>query len=140
MSLIISQDREISTDAVMEYIHYHGGRVKRYNHESGIKDITISIDNFNGSFHFSSSGEVAYSSDNFDGFWYRRGAFSYITPINKMDTPNDIKEFINDEWSVINAFLFNENPFLGSYAHETYNNKLTNLSTAVCRQTNLDTC
>lgn len=123
---IISEERDISTDKIIDYINYFGGKVSRFDYETGLSNISINISNdtFSTSVEDNDKKVHLNNTNNF----YRRGLFNL-----KINLPNSLREivgfekFYSKENSLTNAFLFNSSDFTGNYVKEIDNNKLINL-------------
>ncbi len=137
--LICTNKNEKTTDIVLEYIDYLGGKFYRVHKDDMIKDISINIDSNIKDDYI----ELKFKNKNnyttyIKNMWYRRGDFSKILPISKFElNSNRIrKECILKEWDITKTFLHYHLPTLGNYNSEVKSNKIKDL--VIARDCSLD--
>lgn len=130
MIFIMSNNFDSATNWVTQYLNYYGIDFFRYNAESEIKEISISID----------TGSVEVIIELLNGhkidvartevFWYRRGDFNIVKPFNN-DT-EEKKRILNSENKKVKQFMHEvlesrSTHKLSSISHDRDVNKLSNL-------------
>jgi len=132
--LIISENNDIVTDRVIEWLHFYKvSKIIRINEDTltSIKEINIKENNI---VLFVEGEEINISE--IDYFWYRRGKinFDFSSYINNSSSRIDrqIYHFLQNEWRVCHDFLvyfLEEGKCLGSPS-KANTNKLVNLKVA----------
>lgn len=139
---ILSEDDDISTDDVIDWLIYFGADVIRINEGDIIQKIAIRISDLQHNCMLQTSFDDTANtldSEQISSMWYRRGDFSITDNILKNDrlrinnsNQNHIN-FLTNEIDVIKHYLYDffykEKRGINSYTHN-YTNKLWNLKIA----------
>ncbi|WP_086933485.1 grasp-with-spasm system ATP-grasp peptide maturase [Agarilytica rhodophyticola] len=105
--LIISEEADLSTETVIDWIDYIGYSFIRINENDTITLNKLVIDDGQISFTLEVDGRLIYS-DNIHGVWYRRGFINMHIDINiSEDIPNYelVESFIQRDRSAISEFF-----------------------------------
>ncbi len=135
MVLIISEKDDITTHVIMDWFSsMNQGCVVLYP-DSKIEDVYVCISNRKVDMSFSLNGKQVQFSD-ITAFWYRRGTLSFKDASNVLTEKfyPVLKQHFHNEWKSIELFintLLESKRHLGSYSKEVFNNKLSNLLTAL---------
>lgn len=138
--LIISSEDDISTNYVISWINYLGGKVIRVNDTNSIQVVNISINNNKHDFIFSLNGCKLRFSE-VKSFWYRRGELKVNIPFSMKDNlKSTFHQYLNTK---VSTFLSYESKALSkyfdlvfqskkhiNYVEDNYTNKLNNLNIA----------
>ncbi len=134
-TILISTDKnEKTTDNVLEYIAYLGGKFMRLHEEDLLNDITINYNKETKNiFTELKFGNNHFYSENGCDMWYRRGDFSNILPLSKSDFNSNkkIKKYLLKEWDITKTFLHYHLSKLGNNTSEIESNKIRDLKIAV---------
>ena len=131
MILIISSNRDITTDKVIEWISCP---VIRISDLDAVTEVSLSLSNSGESeliLNFKSGIEVNLSK--VTSCWYRRGFLSLRIGEIQNYISDGLKEFLDDEWSILSDHIYSvlsEKRSIGSAIHEKYPNKLRQLKYA----------
>lgn len=138
MVLILSDEYDLSTNLVIDYLIAHNISFKRINNANklGIKYIQLSNDNISFVITYTSmSKTIEIDSKNITSFWYRRGWF--VLDKNKIvsksiEVNKSIETYLNLENNDIIQFLYKylKNIKHIGYFNDNYTNKMYNLMLA----------
>ena len=136
--LILSEEEDISTNSVMEWINSFGYNVIRLNEKTKIKIIDIDFNNDEIHIEKDLSEKILISKNHIHSFWYRRGLFNLH--IEKPLINESISEITNNilfvrrkETELLNKYIFSitsELFHIGNYITDHDINKLHNLNIA----------
>lgn len=121
MVYILSEENDLSTDLVLEWLKNNSTKFIRIN-DNKFSTISIGIEKIS-----------PFNQD--DVIWHRRGRFNLIPDemYYNLNTKNHLIEYLEKEENVAIEYLEDylkinlKNKYIGSYFDEKYNNKLTNL-------------
>ena len=117
MILILSAGPDVSTDDVLEWIHYFKGQAIRVDATEKVTGLTIEIDPHAGNtmrFDVEIGHEKHINFEKIEAFWFRRGNFKYdyaedfeneLSKVNTFYSGLNLFEFMEREWEVLNQFF-----------------------------------
>lgn len=133
MILIISENNDLTTNRVIEWLHVKDIQyITRINEDDQVRVKEINLKTGNIILEIN-SGIINLS--NVDFFWYRRGSLNtFLDEIKTEDIrlKNQLYQFLNMEWMICRNYIIHylqEKPSLGNY-HKSATNKLINLNIA----------
>lgn len=106
--LVISEEKDSSTNSVLKWIKYLGGTYLRINNTSKLKFISSELsDDFDDViFEFK---EVIYKMSDFTGYWYRRGRlnfnYSYFQ-FENIELEKSVNDMFNNEFTYLNNYIY----------------------------------
>lgn len=134
MILIISEQKDVSTHDVIDWLVAKSIPYFVVNHEDVVQQVHCTIQNGKTTLVFQVNGH-SIDMDRITAFWYRRGGLWYQLSDNLRESAFQkyITQHQSNEWICLSDFmheLLEEKPSLGSFEKEKYNNKLSNLHVA----------
>lgn len=131
--LIISEERDQSTNSVIDWLEYNNIEWVRFNIETSIDSLTIEMRDKVDVKISNREEEIILNNDHNYTIWYRRGAFAINSSrLFKNDFLEEKKlRHLEKEWKTVLFFLdhvFKKNiNLIGSYTQERLDNKLIDL-------------
>ncbi len=136
MVLIVSEDGDVSTLDVIDWLDYFKVSWIRINESSEVKFITLFSDIKKGicwevEINDYKNEKVKLCSNEITGYWYRRGHINLLNVIDFDINPLAIylKDNVDEIENFINISLCNKGKSIGSF-YDNYTNKLYNLESA----------
>jgi ATP-GRASP peptide maturase of grasp-with-spasm system len=132
---ILSEDNDISTDDVMDWLLYFNIGVIRVNEGDEAGNISIRVSDNDQSFHIDFVDiQKRVESAQIRKLWYRRGEFSIGRNLeSSLDMLGNAGNYFSNEMEIIKNYLYDsfykEKRGINSYKHN-YTNKLWNLKIA----------
>jgi len=137
--LIFSQERDLSTNQVIEWIQFFGKKFIRINSSARLVDFTLEISDLSVDFSLNfqqANGKitkVVWSAIEY--CWFRRGGIFKDLKLNieKSKIRTELEKNLKWDYDTIVEFIWHlirSKPSLGNYFDENRNNKLINLHLA----------
>jgi ATP-GRASP peptide maturase of grasp-with-spasm system len=108
MTLIISEENDVSTGYVMDYLAYYNEPCIRVNEKDFIQDIYLQLFSHSGNECIVQFGTKKVNLSKIKSFWFRRGGISFDTMIHANLNPElitEINKHLKEECQTIEQFL-----------------------------------
>lgn len=133
--LVVSEERDNTTDTVLKWIKYYGGNFLRLNNTSKLYLDHVHLGNEGEDVTFYYEGK-AYKLSDFTAYWYRRGRLNLTYPrapeFKNQKLQKEVQNTLDREYTYINNYIYNyfekkkDIPTIGSI-YDNQTNKVTNL-------------
>jgi ATP-GRASP peptide maturase of grasp-with-spasm system len=107
MILIFSNEKDFTTDIVIDWLNFFKKKFVRVNFENEIENIYLDINDTGAKFYFYSK-DKEINFDNIDSFWFRKSGLSFHKQYFKCFGNKNIeklKKFVLDEEKIVISFL-----------------------------------
>lgn len=132
MILVFSEQTDVTTDLVMEWLLYYGADVLRINEEECSNIVTaVNIGNESATNIQFKAGERSFELADVTAVWFRRGTIRFESGLQQMDLPAEVKkqfgQFLSTEDKTLHDFVVAkllEKPSLNDSRHYNANKLL----------------